>query len=40
MTIICVLWFPDKLYSLLGQMMALRTNVKMVASEAEALALS
>jgi len=40
MTIICVLWFPEKLYSQLGQMMALRTNVKMVASEAEALALS
>jgi DNA-binding NtrC family response regulator len=40
MTIIYALWFPEELFSQLRQMMALRTNVTMVASESEALALS
>jgi len=39
MSIIYALWFPEELFSQLRQMMALRTNVTMVASEAEALAL-
>ncbi|MFM8326939.1 MAG: hypothetical protein ACKN9U_18930, partial [Pirellulaceae bacterium] len=40
MTLVYALWFPEELFSQLRQMMALRTNVTLVASESEALALS
>ena len=40
MTLVYALWFPEELFSQLRQMMALRTNVTLVACESEALALS